>query len=97
MKSSLGKLELTGFSPEDLPEICLPIGFDIKTLSPEDTDYHKLKATYQKGAIRSYADLAGNTPCIHTDKRRRPCKKIQVGRIKSIYGVNGKGNPHLSP
>ncbi len=49
LKSSLGKLELSGFSPEELPEICLQIGFDIKTLSPEDSStYHKLRATYHK-------------------------------------------------
>jgi PIN domain nuclease of toxin-antitoxin system len=49
LKSSLGKLEMSGFSPEDLPEICLQIGFDIKTLSPEESStYHKLNATYHK-------------------------------------------------
>ena len=49
LKSSIGKLEISGFSPEDLPEICLQMGFDIKTLSPEDSStYHKLKATYHK-------------------------------------------------
>src|SRR5271170_419371 len=49
LKSSLGKLEISGFTPEDLPEICLQIGFDIKTLSPEDSStYHRLKATYHK-------------------------------------------------
>jgi PIN domain nuclease of toxin-antitoxin system len=49
LKSSLGKLEISGFAPEDLPEICLQMGFDIKTLSPEDSStYHKLKATYHK-------------------------------------------------
>jgi len=49
LKSSLGKLEISGFTPEDLPEICLQIGFDIKTLSPEDSiTYHRLKATYHK-------------------------------------------------
>jgi PIN domain nuclease of toxin-antitoxin system len=49
LKSSLGKFEMSGFSPEDLPEICLQIGFEIKTLSPEESStYHKLRATYHK-------------------------------------------------
>lgn len=49
LKSALGKLEISGFSPEDLPDACLQIGFDIKHLSPEDgSTYHKLKATYHK-------------------------------------------------
>jgi PIN domain nuclease of toxin-antitoxin system len=49
LKRSLGKLEITGFSPEDLPDACLQIGFDIKHLSPEDSStYHKLKATHHR-------------------------------------------------
>jgi PIN domain nuclease of toxin-antitoxin system len=49
MKSSLGKLEITGFAPEDLPEACLKIGFEIVTLSAEDSStYHKLKGVYHK-------------------------------------------------
>jgi PIN domain nuclease of toxin-antitoxin system len=49
LKSAMGKLEITGFSLEDLPDACLQIGFDIKHLSPEDSStYHRLKATYHK-------------------------------------------------
>lgn len=49
LKSSLGKLEITGFSPEDLPSACMQTGFDILSLSSEDSStYHKLKATYHK-------------------------------------------------
>ena len=49
LKNSLGKLEISGFSPEDLPGVCLQIGFDVIPLSPEDSStYHKLKATYHK-------------------------------------------------
>jgi PIN domain nuclease of toxin-antitoxin system len=49
LKSSLRKLEITGFLPEDLPGVCLQIGFDIIHLSPEDSStYHKLKATNHK-------------------------------------------------
>ena len=49
LKSSVGKMEITGFSPEDLPDACLLAGFDIECLSAEDcSTYHKLKATYHK-------------------------------------------------
>jgi PIN domain nuclease of toxin-antitoxin system len=32
LKSALGKLEITGFSPEDLPDACQRIGFNIEPL-----------------------------------------------------------------
>jgi PIN domain nuclease of toxin-antitoxin system len=49
LKSSLGKLSLSGFSPADLPEACTRIGFEIKSLSPEDAStYHLLQATHHK-------------------------------------------------
>jgi PIN domain nuclease of toxin-antitoxin system len=49
LKASLGKLEIHGFSPEDLPGACIEIGFDIQPLTPEDSStYHKLMATYHK-------------------------------------------------
>ena len=49
LKSSLGKLEIKGFSPEDLPGFCLQIGFDIEPLSAENSStYHKLKSSYHK-------------------------------------------------
>ena len=44
LKSSLGKLSLSGFSPADLPGACTQIGFEIKSLSPEDAStYHLLQ------------------------------------------------------
>ena len=49
LKTSLGKLKIMGFSPEDLPRLCLQIGFDIERLSPEaSSTYHRLKASYHK-------------------------------------------------
>jgi PIN domain nuclease of toxin-antitoxin system len=45
----LGKLQITGFSPEDLPKACLKMGFEIVVLSTEDSStYHKLRAVYHK-------------------------------------------------
>lgn len=49
LKSALGKLNITGFSPEDLPGICKRMDFEIKSLSAgESCTYHKLKANYHK-------------------------------------------------
>ena len=49
LKSAIGKLQITGFSPENLPEACLQIGFEIENLSAQDScTYHLLKATYHK-------------------------------------------------
>jgi PIN domain nuclease of toxin-antitoxin system len=49
LKASIGKLELVGFSPEDLPDACIQMGFDIAPLSQEESSsYHKLRATYHK-------------------------------------------------
>jgi PIN domain nuclease of toxin-antitoxin system len=49
LKASIGKLELVGFSPEDLPDACIQMGFDIAPLGPmESSSYHRLRATYHK-------------------------------------------------
>jgi len=49
LKASIGKLELVGFSPEDLPDACMQMGFDIAPLAPiEGSSYHKLRGTYHK-------------------------------------------------
>lgn len=49
LKTALGKLKITGFSPEDLPAICEEMGFDIKPLSAKEScAYHKLGAGYHK-------------------------------------------------
>src|SRR5687768_17023807 len=49
LKSSLGKLQLTGFAPEDLPGACQLMGFEIESLSAEDSStYHQLKATWHR-------------------------------------------------
>jgi PIN domain nuclease of toxin-antitoxin system len=49
LKNALGKLEISGFTPEELPGACTRIGFEIKHLSHQDTStYHRLKAAYHK-------------------------------------------------
>ena len=49
LKVSLRKLEIEGFSPEELPAACLQMGFDIERLSPEDSSsYHRLRAVHHR-------------------------------------------------
>jgi PIN domain nuclease of toxin-antitoxin system len=49
LKSSMGKIEIAGFQPEDIPEICTNIGFEIIELSAADSSsYHHLKASDHK-------------------------------------------------
>ena len=49
LKTSLGRLQITGFSPGNLPELCLQIGFKVIDLSATDSStYHLLKAVYHK-------------------------------------------------
>jgi PIN domain nuclease of toxin-antitoxin system len=49
LKSALGKLEITGFTPEELPGACTNIGFELKHLSHQDSSsYHRLKARHHK-------------------------------------------------
>ena len=49
LKSSLGKLEIKGFSPEDLPVFCEQVGFEFQDLSVKGcSTYHKLKGDYRK-------------------------------------------------
>ena len=49
LKASIGKIELVGFAPEDLPDACMQMGFDIASLgSGESSSYHRLRATYHK-------------------------------------------------
>lgn len=49
LKCAVGKLELAGISPEDLPAACIEMGFEIEKLTAEvSSTYHQLKATYHK-------------------------------------------------
>jgi len=49
LKYSLGKLEIVGFSPDDIPAACQKLGFEIESLSAEDcSTYHRLQATHHR-------------------------------------------------
>ena len=49
LKNAIGKLDIAGFVPEDLPGLCAEMGFETESLSPEDSStYHNLKAEYHK-------------------------------------------------
>ena len=49
LKSSLGKLTIAGFSPDELPTVCEQIGFEILSLTASDSSsFHLLKAVQHK-------------------------------------------------
>ncbi len=49
LKFALGKLMLKGFGPEDLPQACAEMGFQVETLSAFDScRYHQLTTQYHK-------------------------------------------------
>lgn len=49
LKHSLGKLELQGIEPQQLPDISSTIGFELISLLPEEaTTYHQLEATWHR-------------------------------------------------
>jgi PIN domain nuclease of toxin-antitoxin system len=52
LKTSFGKMNISGFTPEDIPAICKSIGFEIIELSANDSSaYHQLKASHHKDPI----------------------------------------------
>jgi len=49
LKYALGKLLITGFSPDQLPQACTEMGFYIESLSPIDSSsYHQLNPSFHK-------------------------------------------------
>ena len=49
LKFSLGKLDIYGFSPEDIPSLCNKMGFDLLSLTAKVTStYHLLEAIHHK-------------------------------------------------
>lgn len=49
LKFALGKLVISGFLPEQLPQACTEIGFNIEPISPIDSSsYYQLNASFHK-------------------------------------------------
>ena len=49
LKFSIGKLEINGILPEELPELTLKTGFELISLTPEESaSYHMLPITGHK-------------------------------------------------
>lgn len=49
LKTALGKMSISGISPEKLPEVCREAQFKIISLLPEEcATFHQLKANYHK-------------------------------------------------
>jgi PIN domain nuclease of toxin-antitoxin system len=49
LKSSLGKLIIDGFSPENLPQLCSKMNFEvINLLAEESSTFHQLKGNHHR-------------------------------------------------
>lgn len=49
LKTSIGKLQIEGFTPADLPALCAKLDFQIVALgNAESSTYHLLKASHHK-------------------------------------------------
>ena len=85
LKSSLGKLKLTGFSPDALPQVCTDMGFEIETLSAKDSSsYHNLTAAYHRDPFDRmliWQAIQNGYTLISKDK---DIKKYQVEGLKII-------------
>ena len=72
LKYSLEKLNLSPYTPSDLPHGCADLGFKVIPLLPEiSCNYHKLKATYHKDPFDRmliWEALQSNIPLISKDE-----------------------------
>ncbi len=72
LKSAIGKMEISGFKLEDVPEICKKIGFEMIELSAADScSYHHLKASYHKDPFDRmliWQAIRNNYILVSTDK-----------------------------
>lgn len=49
LKYSIGKLNIKGFMPEDIPDLCLKMNFEILNLSAQEcSSYHQLVPNHHK-------------------------------------------------
>lgn len=72
LKYSLGKLDLSPYTPSDLPRGCTDLGFIVIPLLPEiSSNYHKLTATHHKDPFDRmliWEALQSNIPIISKDE-----------------------------
>ena len=72
LKYSLGKLDLSPYTPSDLPRGCADLGFIVIPLLPEiSNNYHKLTATYHKDPFDRmliWEAINSNIPLISKDE-----------------------------
>lgn len=87
LKSSLGKMAIKGFSPEDLPGLCHQVGFEIEPLSAKDSStYHNLKAIHHKDPFDRmliWQAISNSYTLLSIDKN---VKKYMAEGLKLITG-----------
>jgi PIN domain nuclease of toxin-antitoxin system len=87
LKTSIGKLEITGFLSEDLPGICLKLGFEIESLSAADScTYHKLADPHHRDPFNRmliWQAIQNNYTLISSDSH---IKKYASAGLKVLTG-----------
>jgi PIN domain nuclease of toxin-antitoxin system len=87
LKLSIGKMEIAGFQPEDLPVLCSRVGFGLVELSAADScSYHQLKASYHKDPFDRmliWQAIRNNYTLISADEH---IKKYRSEGLKILMG-----------
>ncbi len=87
LKSSLGKIKISGGRPEDIPSICSKIGFKIIELSAADSStFHLLSSSHHKDPFDRmlvWQAIRNNYTLISADE--------QIGKYRSegLHVLNG--------
>jgi PIN domain nuclease of toxin-antitoxin system len=86
LKFCSGKLKLQGFLPEDMPELSLQLGFQLISLSPnESASYHKLIVTNHKDPFDRmliWQAIQRNLIFITKDNR---LEKYKIAGLKTLW------------
>lgn len=76
LKFSLGKLELQGIAPEDLPDAAMQMGFDLLILTPEDAaTFYRLPRLPHKDPFDRmlvWQAICGNLTLVSKDAELKP-------------------------
>ena len=85
LKYSLGKLDLSGISPDELPGLTKEVGFDFLPLLPvESSSYHKLDASWHRDPFDRmliWQAIANNLTLLSKDKNVAQYKSVGLKQI----------------
>ena len=85
LKYALGKLDLNGVTPEQLPQLCKETGFEILPLLPsESSSYHRLDANWHRDPFDRmliWQAIANNLTLLSKDKNVAQYKSVGLKLI----------------